>query len=87
MTIYDSTLIQQGYMPSITDDVPTAELPEGVNSIKYIGYFKDGNPSTAIIERIEKSGRFTYIRYPFGQKMPKFDWDERENYPYEHDKN
>lgn len=87
MNIFDSTLIQQGYMPSITDDVPAdalPELPEGVQEITYVGYFKDGNPLNAIIQRVMKVGRITHIQYPFGQFLPKFDWEERENYPYEY---
>lgn len=72
--IYDPTLIQQGYAPSVVD--------EADENTTYIGYFKNGNPIYAVIQLVKKTGNVTEFLYPFGQFLFNFDWDERANYPY-----
>jgi hypothetical protein len=86
MNLLDSTLIQQGYSPSAVHEVPATDLPEGVQELTYIGYFKHGNPNEAIIQRVQKTVNETTFMFPYGQFLFNFDWDERTAYPYEYRK-
>lgn len=53
----------------------------------YLCYPLNGDLTKCMIKRIyEPDQNTTDIDYPFGQALFKFDWEERENYDYQHKK-
>ncbi len=69
MSIYDSALEQAAREASIID--------EATDDLTYLGYFQNGDPTKALIKKIEKTGTITTFMYAGGLLNFDQDWVNR----------
>ena len=68
------TLLEQGLQPDVFEEI---EGLEDGHELTYIGYFKNGDPTNAMIKKVEKIETVTTIMFPNGINDYTQNWASR----------